>query len=197
MKPVTGNRLILLGALVALPLLFASYKRSAHASETVAATPSHRLYTAYNLWYEKQDLSSINYQKGALIPAGTGVSSVVVVAGRKPEIKFTTAKGEAFAIGFIAKYHPGLSAEGFKNRLFTSKPFDDLVKGMTAEEIKAIKAGEVKVGMSRKAVLAAFGYPPEHVTPSLERSEWTYWKDRYRKALVHFDDKGNVIGPLP
>ena len=59
------------------------------------------------------------------------------------------------------------------------------------EEQKNIKNGTVAAGMRKDAVLAAYGYPPSHMTPSLEADTWHYWKDRYRRMIVHF--KGDKV----
>jgi hypothetical protein len=40
--------------------------------------------------------------------------------------------------------------------------------------------------MSKKAVLAAIGYPPQHVTPSLEGNDWTYWSNLFNRFVIHF-----------
>jgi hypothetical protein len=37
--------------------------------------------------------------------------------------------------------------------------------------------------MSRNAVLAAIGYPPQHATPSLSSDEWMYWATRYDRFI--------------
>jgi len=44
----------------------------------------------------------------------------------------------------------------------------------------------VQIGMSKKAVLAAIGYPPQHQTPSLNGDTWTYWSSRTNRFAVIF-----------
>jgi len=142
-------------------------------------------FTACNLWYEKPDrLYSTGYQKGALLPAGTEVKDV---SKSSRKLDFTDAKsGTRYSIEFIAKHNPGVTPEAWADRVLTSKSFSELTKGMTADEIKSIKVGQAKVGMSKKAVLVSLGYPPEIGTPSTDSDAWKYWRDRFRTYYVKF-----------
>lgn len=159
---------------------------------------AEKLYTAYNIWYEKPEkLYAINYKKGIMISAGTEVDDAkVVTKGRGSTIVFTTVKdGKQFRVQFEAKFHPGLNAEDYFKKMFTSKAFDELTKGMGQKEIQAIKDGKLVVGMSKAAVIAAYGYPAEHVTKDLEETKWTYWLDRTRRKEVFFDDNNRTREP--
>ncbi|MDH3976537.1 MAG: hypothetical protein OEV42_19915 [Deltaproteobacteria bacterium] len=160
------------------------------------------LYTAYNLWYEYdrggnlKPITGINYKRGIIIPAGTKVKGVKTSSGRRGTmvIDFEVAKdGKKYVIHYQPKYHPGVNIETFKKRLFTSKPLSALTKGFTKREKKNIKLGKVTTGMKKKAVLVAYGYPPEHKTESTKSNIWIYWLDRFRTMKVVFNDKGIVI----
>ncbi len=161
------------------------------SSDSFAESSSKDLYTSYNLWFEKPDsMWSINYKKGALIPAGTKVESVDL--GRNKVIFKISENPNKFVINFTPKYHPGIDLEQFRDRLFTNKTFDQLVRGFSKKEIEGIKSGEINPGMSKKAVLVAYGYPPEHVTGSLDMNTWTYWVNRFKKTNVDFDKGGHT-----
>jgi hypothetical protein len=47
--------------------------------------------------------------------------------------------------------------------------------------------------MTKPGVVFALGYPPPHVTPSLEADRWTYWTNRFNKLAILFDEKGSVL----
>jgi outer membrane protein assembly factor BamE (lipoprotein component of BamABCDE complex) len=55
-----------------------------------------------------------------------------------------------------------------------------------------IAAGRAQVGMTRQGVLYAMGRPPFHANPSLDSSEWMYWRNRFGKTAVQFDESGKV-----
>jgi hypothetical protein len=152
-----------------------------------AAFAADRLYTAYNIWFESpQKVYSTNYQKGNLLPAGSEVKDVKRSSGK---LEFTDVKLDIrFSVEFVGKHHPGLTGEQWSARFLTTRDFAALSSGLTAAEIKAIRAGEVKAGMSKKAVLLAAGYPPEVATASTKLDTWKYWRHRFGSYPVRFDD---------
>lgn len=163
------------------------------------AQDAGKLYTKCNIWHEESEISSINYKKGAIIAAGTEVKDVKAIEKGKLRkvqfLQFTLAKdGATFAIEFEPKYNPGMTVHDLKDRFFSEKDFAALTKGFTATEIDCIKKGILKEGMSKAAVLVAYGTPPPHKTPSLESNVWTYWRARMAEKKVYFDDKGKTQG---
>lgn len=66
---------------------------------------------------------------------------------------------------------------------------------MNQAELQAIKEGKLVVGMSKAAVIMAYGYPPEHRTPSLESNTWIYWIDRFRNKAILFDENNRTCKP--
>jgi len=114
---------------------------------------------------------------------------------KRNKVVFTTSDNSTeYVINFTPKYHPGITLEQFRDRLFTNKTFDQLVRGFSKKEIEGIRSGQIVPGMSKKAVLVAYGYPPEHVTGSLDMNLWTYWSNRFKKTAVNFDKSGHTTG---
>ena len=152
-----------------------------------AASAADRLYTAYNIWFEQPTkVYSTNYQRGNILPAGSEVKDV---NRSKSKLEFTDAKlNLRFSVEFVGKHHPGLTGEQWMARFLTTQDFAALSQGLTSDEIKAIRAGEVKAGMSKKAVLLAAGYPPEVGTASTKLDTWKYWRHRFGNYLVRFSD---------
>ena len=149
-------------------------------------------YTAYNIWRLRTYLMRcINYKYGNnFIPAGTKVNDVKIDedASGQTRISFVTVNdGRKYGIYFTRRWHPGHSIKDYKNYMFTTKTFDELTAGMTDREINAIKNGIIVDGMSKEAVLVAYGRPPEHKTSSLERNIWYYWLNKFRHLEVCFD----------
>lgn len=186
---------------VLIPALSVGPARGEEPQSTKQAQASSggKIYTAYNLWYEKPEkIYSINYKRGGMLPAGTELSSVEVGSKRakRPFVRLITAKDDApYTIYIQKKFHPGVTVERFKERMVTNKPLHELTEGLTEKEIEAIKQGRLVVGMSKEAVLICRGYPPEHKTPSVEANQWLYWEDRFRTKAVHFDKTGRTQRP--
>ncbi len=161
---------------------------------------AQKYFTAYNIWYvDRQEILTLNYKQGKLLPAGTEVDQVRHGADRKRfYLSFRVVSlGQRFAIFFWEKYHPKINIQEFRNRTITTKNFDELTRGMSAWEIEKIKAGRVAGKMSKQAVLVAYGYPPDNRTPSLEGNHWVYWESRSKEINVDFDARGYSLGTGP
>ncbi len=152
-----------------------------------AASAADKLYTAYNIWFEQPTkVYSTNYEKGNLFPAG---SEVTEVNRSSRKVEFTDPKLKMkFSVEFVGKHHPGVTAEQWIGRFLTTRNFAALTQGLTAAEIKAIRAGQVQAGMSKKAVLVSVGYPPEIATVSTDLDTWKFWRDRFRNYMVYFSN---------
>ena len=153
-----------------------------------AASAADRLYTAYNIWFEQPTkVYSTNYQKGNLLPAGSEVKDVNRTSKK---VEFTDPKlNMKFSVEFVGKHHPGVTGEQWADRFLTTKNFAALSGGLTPAEIKAIKAGQIQPGMSKKAVILAAGYPPEVATASTKLDTWKYWRHRFGSYVVQFSDE--------
>jgi hypothetical protein len=151
-------------------------------------------YTAYNMWYEtgkEGAMWTINYKTGIMIPAGTEVTDISV---SKKEVSFVTVKDKIkFTANFNIKYHPGKTAEDYAKMMFSEKDFNQLTQGMSQTELDGVKEGVIKVGMSKQAVLTAYGYPPEHKTPDTNGNVWIYWINKFKTKTINFDDSGKTI----
>jgi hypothetical protein len=157
-------------------------------------SPEIQLYTAYNIWRLRAYLMRcINYKYGnKFIPAGSKVRDVKISddANGTPRISFVTADdNRKYGIYFTGRWHPGHTIDDYKNYMFTTKTFEELTAGMSDREISAIRSGTVVDGMSKAAVLVAYGRPPEHRTPSLQREIWYYWQNKFRYFEVCFDEE--------
>jgi hypothetical protein len=153
------------------------------------------LYTAYNIWRLNNpwQMRCINYKYGHnFIPAGTKVRDVKISEDQngRPVISFVTIHDDRrYNIYFTSRWHPGNAIEDYKNYMFTTETFEELTSGMSDREISAIKNGTSVDGMSKEAVLAVYGRPPEHRTPSLQRSTWYYWRNKFKNFEVCFDNE--------
>lgn len=81
--------------------------------------------------------------------------------------------------------------EYFTNVLTKNKKID--LSSFSKLDQKGIKEGKVQLGMSRKAVRIAYGYPSPHATPDIKSSIWTFWRNRFGRTQITFDKTNNVI----
>lgn len=158
-----------------------SWKKSDVAGKT--------FFTAANMWYEKpSNFLSTNFHKGVIIPAGT---KVVIDRCRGTKIQFTEVETGTTYTFLHAKKHSKIKLKQLFDRYFTKDdPMgpDGSFSKFTSQEKDAIKDGLIEEGMSKKATIMAYGYPPTHMTVSLESDAWTYWRARAGRIVVHFKD---------
>lgn len=168
------------------------------AGQTTVA-PENQFYTAYNIWrMRSHNMKCINYKFGNdILPAGTPVKDIGTGTDRqmqKPYIRFKTVHdNRSYRIFFTKNWHPGKSVKDYRNLMFTTQTFDELTADMTDQEIQAIKYGTVVNGMSKKAVLVTYGYPPEHRTGSIFSNNWVYWSNKFNTFRVCFDDDEKTV----
>jgi len=159
-------------------------------------TASEKIYTSYNMWYElgkEEAMWAINYKTGTMIPAGTEVSNIRV---KKTQIFFVTVDDKKrYIVNFNAKFHPGKKPADYASMMFSEKDFLELTKEMSQTDIDGIDEGLIMVGMTKKAVIVAYGYPPEHKTPDLNDNVWRYWLNRFSSTEINFDDNGKTTKP--
>ncbi len=144
--------------------------------------PAEKLYTQFSLMYEKNVHRTTNYRKGVLLPVNSEVS---LIKKKGKNIVVTLEGGQQLTVENVEQYS-GENLDGIFSRTFSPQKVD--LTPFSEMERKAIASGEVKPGMSKKAVIIAIGYPPKHKTPSLESNQWRYWRNRFGTFVVHFEN---------
>lgn len=143
-------------------------------------------YTTTNIWYERPTKILILFHAGAMLPVGT---KITLGDMNSKAVRFTDESDTNFRI-YTRKYY-NLTGPKMVELLFSKK--NPLAKGgkfhkFSKMEQKQIKLGQIKKGMSKQAVIMAYGYPPTHVNPSIESDSWQLWKTRWNKLQVTFEN---------
>ncbi|MFO1076602.1 MAG: hypothetical protein U1E73_02630 [Planctomycetota bacterium] len=158
------------------------------AAERAASFGQGPWYTRYALYQEKNVHRTSNYRRGFLVPINTRVTLLDVV---KNQVRLKIDEtGETLVIENVPKHTKG-PVEQAVDRVLSPQPID--VSGFSAEEQQGIREGRAMPGMSRAAVLAAMGPPPESGTPNLDAMQWRYWDSVVTSFLVTFDAAGTVV----
>lgn len=175
---------------------------AAQAAENVEGKS---FYTTANIWYEnKSFIESTNYLRGQFLPIGTKVKIDEVLDGSKPLlntldpeqgqacIRFNDSSGKQYKIVFISRHATaGTSVWDLFKQYFSQndpKAEGGTFSSLTNEEQKMVSAGEVAFGMSKTAVIMAYGYPPAHKTASLQLNKWIYWENLFKTRAIYFKD---------
>ena len=168
---------------------------SSYAAEQLGGK---QFYTAVNIWHERNEIESTNYHKGGIIPFGTKVKIKAIDDGANddllqgmPEqsIQFTTDRDKSYKIMFMRSQSKSGTTIGdlFKQYFSETDPKGEggAFRALTTAEQSNVMAGEIEIGMSKAAVIMAYGYPPK--TPSLESNFWVYREER-KTRTVEFTD---------
>ncbi len=182
-------------SLVVILLLFTLLPACSDKYVKNGLSADSNLYTAYNFWFENPDkISSLNYKRGGMIPAGTEVTNIEIGSHRRYRtIAFYTVNPERkFRIFWKATNHPSRTVEQFADELFGAKSLTELTHNLSKEDIDNIETGHISEGMAKNAVLVAYGPPPEKVTFSQKSDIWTYWTSRMVTTKIFFDENDMV-----
>jgi hypothetical protein len=147
------------------------------------------MYTKVNVWFEKKDnIPSTNYHRGTIIPVGSK-ATITAFGGGKIRFK-TDSSGDVYTILLVPKHTPVDLAKLFEQYFSEASVMESnkIFGGFTRAEKESIKEGKVEEGMSKEAVLAAYGYPPSHRTPSTTGDTWLYWISRGQTLEVRFEN---------
>ncbi|MCK4789744.1 MAG: thermonuclease family protein, partial [Desulfobacteraceae bacterium] len=153
----------------------------------------NRAYLAHNVWVRYKDRqSSINYKDGKLLTAGTEVIDIRLIDSLSGEIVFTVKETcEEIRLNFVYPKHREKTIIDWYKQLFTNKTFEQITTGLNKKELEAIKTGRLVKGISKNAVLIAYGYPPEDRTPDHNVNNfWVYWPNNNFIQVIGFDENG-------
>lgn len=165
-----------------------SCARNLVVEEVLQIPVNGKIYTAYNIWYDKaDDVNSVNYLKGSILPFGTQVE---VVEATEEKIVFrTVADKKTFCISFDADYRMQ-SMEQYVRDLFTTKDMKTLTEGIRPVNVEKIRRGLVDIGMSKQEVRLAYGPPCKFKTPDESLNTWLFWTELLvGKRIIFNNDK--------
>jgi len=143
------------------------------------ATPGE-YHARHTFYLDKGQHLATNYSRSVLIPINTPVR-VLDLRGTNIRVELM---GMAAVIVNVPKY-TRISTEQLFERMFTLAPVD--LSAVRPELQAAIRAGQLRLGMTKQEVIMARGYPPAHATPSLELDRWIYWNSRVVKLTLAFE----------
>ena len=140
-------------------------------------------FTRFTFHEEKNEYSTTNYSRGAIIPINTPVK-LVSMSGTKMVLKRLDTNQEIKVVN---------------EEKYTAKPITGIAAMMLAAEktpleklpdevANAVKNGDLRKGMTKELALMARGFPPAHETPSVDGDKWVYWSSRFVKLTVLFSN---------
>ena len=138
------------------------------------------LYTQVGMWSYNSKVSGTNYSTGEFIPVNTKVTiskvttSAIVMNYDGRNIIIQNNKYTKVDINTILNRTLSLSKVNLSK--FSKATRNNILKG------------HLVIGMSKQASIIARGYPPAHVTPSLDSNSWRYWNSRWNTTIYQFSN---------
>lgn len=132
----------------------------------------------------RKRLSAVNYQQAGLIPRCTPVQ---LLEADDETLRFKDLRTDV-EYSYVWYSAAAESFGAHLSRVFGRACDPEALRNLSAVDQAGIRAAKADVGMSKAAVLLAIGYPPQHRTPSLEDNLWTYWKNRFDRFVLEFQN---------
>lgn len=149
------------------------------------------LYLQHNLFYDDDDAEWLNYEEDDFLEVGTAVR----IRDVEEDELVIRAKDGGDDIT-IDMDDPEPSYTGVTDLIFGSEP--PSMEGLSEVDLKGIKRGRIREGMSRRAVFMAVGYPPysykkpfsdtEIENDDLDADILTFMQGAWDTLIVEFDD---------
>lgn len=149
------------------------------------------VFTLVNLHPDQENkrLYSVNYQLPYLIPVCT---EVMITKIKKKRMNFKIVKtGIEYEYNWHKKATPG-GLKGNIVKYFGHECPEEEIATLSETDQTGIKTGRASKGMTRRGLIIAMGYPPEHVTPDLDMDQWMYWMNRWNRNAIMFGEDGTV-----
>ncbi|MDD2724159.1 MAG: hypothetical protein PHH59_09095 [Methylovulum sp.] len=146
-------------------------------------------YTQVGMHYQKNVYPTTNYQVGIRIPVNTQIK-LLEMGSKTIDIEVGNP-GQKIVVKNIEN-HTGDTIQQAFSKLFARQKVN-LVQ-FSALEKEHIDSGTVAVGMGKKAVTTAIGYPPITRTPDINGNSWVFWRNRYNTFMVNF--KGGKVSDI-
>lgn len=138
-------------------------------------------YARHCFMHEGGKHITTNYWRGTLVPINTRITVVASTVDKL--ILRVESTGETVTVDNIKNFTK-CDMHTIARRMLTATPvsLDSSDEAMA----NAIKAGLMRLGMTKEQVLMARGFPPAHKTPSLDSDRWQYWMNRYGVQTIVF-----------
>lgn len=149
-----------------------------------------KVFTLTNLHPDesRSRLYAANFQQDGLIPV---CSEVTLLSLDGDELTFAVQKTGKTYEYFNHDAGGAPLAENVALYFGRACPESELAS-LTEHEREAVRLGVANVGMRKRAVILAIGYPPHRSTPDLDAPRWLYWHSHFNSFAVIFDKDGRV-----
>ena len=175
---------LLATALISITSFSSSYAQKAQLEPQYSNEDAREMYVQHGFFEEKGKSLATNYGVYNCFPVNSRFEVRLNRGMFSTDIVATSLKtGQQIVIENPEKYTK-IKTDELLNRMFSEKKKQ--VGNHSSAVSQAINDCRIIKGMTKDEVILARGYPPAHVTPSLEMDTWQYWYRRMEYGQVIF-----------
>jgi hypothetical protein len=185
-----------LGSMLMLMVLTGMVGSTAQA-ESIAPpeiTPEvgNTYFTRMSFYQEKDVHQATNFSRGIVWPINTEVRLVSKTDRRHGRMVLERVdNGQSVTIQNVPR-HTNINIDQLASRMLADRrtPIEQFPEDMQ----RAIRTGDLRLGMTKEMALMARGYPPAVHTADIESDYWVYQENRFAQRTIVFENGVIVEG---
>ncbi|TVQ29155.1 MAG: hypothetical protein EA370_15645 [Wenzhouxiangella sp.] len=181
--------IVLLFALVGL--LMNPAQAESIAPPTISPQEGGTYFTRMTFHHEKDVHQATNFSRGAVWPINTEVRLVSKTDRRHGRMVLERVdNGHRVTIQNVPR-HTDLNIDELAARMLADEPTP--IERFSEDVQRAIRAGDLRMGMTKEQALMARGYPPTvHTAFPMDSDTWVYQENRFAQRTIVFED-GRIV----
>ena len=185
-----------LGSMLVLMVLIGMIGNTAQAESIAPPMISPEVgktyYTRMTFHHEKDVHQATNFSRGIVWPINTEVRLVSKTDRRHGRMVLERVdNGDTVTIQNVPR-HTDINIDQLAARMLADRPTP--IERFPDDVQRAIRAGDLRLGMTKEMALMARGYPPTVHTADIESDYWVYQENRFAQRTIVFEDGVIVEG---
>ncbi len=161
------------------------------APPTISPEEGGTYYTRVTFHHEGDVHQATNFSRGAVWPINTEVRLVTKTTRRHGRLVLERVdNGDRVTIQNVPR-HTDISIDELASRMLADQPTP--IEQFPDDVQRAIRAGELRLGLTKEQALMARGYPPTvHTANPMDSDTWVYQENRFAQRTIVFEN-GRIV----
>ncbi len=161
------------------------------APPTISPEEGGTYFTRMSFHHEGDVHQATNFSRGAVWPINTEVRLVSKTDRRHGRLVLERVdNGDRVTIQNVPR-HTDINIDALASRMLADQPTP--IEQFSDDIQRAIRAGELRMGMTKEQALMARGYPPTvHTSNPMDSDTWVYQENRFAQRTIVFEN-GRIV----
>ncbi|MCH8478277.1 MAG: outer membrane protein assembly factor BamE [Wenzhouxiangella sp.] len=161
------------------------------APPTIQPQEGGTYFTRMSFHHEGDVHQATNFSRGVVWPINTEVRLVSKTDRRHGRMVLARVdNGDRVTIQNVPR-HTDMSIDALAERMLADQPTP--IERLPEDVQRAIRAGELRMGMTKEQALMARGYPPTvHTANPMDADTWVYQENRFAQRTIVFEN-GRIV----